>query len=204
MYTNPADHLLDIITSVNNDFITANQNTYLFMKQLTIDLNMNYDTHDVQMNNLPLGPSWNKQVRILIRRNFQEQRYSFQVIIVSFIQSIIMAILIGTMFYQIGHSQLSVFRRESILFSCVVNQSLFGALMIINSFPIERTLTLRERASGTYCASAYFTAKTLTETLVQLPVPIVFVSLLSKFEIYSKRIFNNPVRKHRKTSNNKF
>jgi hypothetical protein len=37
-------------------------------------------------------------------------------------------------------------------------------------------LTLRERASGTYFASAYFTAKVLADTLIQIPVPIIFVS----------------------------
>jgi ATP-binding cassette subfamily G (WHITE) protein 2 len=50
--------------------------------------------------------------------------------------------------------------------------------MLINSFPVERALTLRERASGTYFASAYFTAKIIADTLVQLPVPIIFVSQL--------------------------
>ncbi len=190
MYTNPADHLLDVITPTKNDLITADQETRSPEKQLNIDaairaahpaididLNMGCDKRDVQMNNLPLHPKWNKEVRILLRRNFQEQRRKFEIILVSLVQSVIMAILIGTVFFQIGNSQKSVFRRESILFSCVVNQCLFSALMIINSFPAERTLTLRERASGTYRASTYFTAKILTDTLVQLPVPIVFVSL---------------------------
>ncbi|CAF4717710.1 unnamed protein product, partial [Rotaria sp. Silwood2] len=43
---------------------------------------------------------------------------------------------------------------------------IFDALMVINSFPVERTLSLREQASGTYYASAYFTAKIVADTLV--------------------------------------
>jgi ATP-binding cassette subfamily G (WHITE) protein 2 len=190
VYTNPADHLLDVITPVKNGSIGIDHETPSSEKQLTIDaaifaaqptididLNMGCDKRDVQMNNILLHPKWNKQVQILLRRNFQEQRRKFQTIFVSFVQSVIMAGLMGSVFFQIGNSQKTIFRRESFLFSCVVNQSLFGALMIVNSFPAERTLTLRERASGTYYASAYFTAKILTDTLVQLPVPIVFVSL---------------------------
>ncbi len=190
MYVNPADHLLDVITPTRNEPITTNQETFSPEKQLTIDaailtahpaididLNMGCDQRDIQINSFPLYPRWNKQVRILLRRNFQEQRRKFQVILASLVLSVIMAVLIGMVFFRIGNSQKSVFRRESILFSCVVNQGLFGALMIINSFPIERTLTLRERASGTYHASAYFTAKILIDTLVQLPVPVIFVSL---------------------------
>lgn len=164
-----------MITATNNVSI----NVIAAYPSIDIDLNMGCDNRDIQMNNSPLHPKWNKQVRILIRRNFQEQRYKIQVIFVSLVQAVIMAVLIGTVFFQISNSQKTVFRRESILFSCVVNQSLFGALMIINSFPVERTLTLRERASGSYCASAYFIAKTITDTLVQLPVPVTFVSFIS-------------------------
>jgi hypothetical protein len=34
---------------------------------------------------------------------------------------------------------------------CAFAEGLFGALATINSFPGERMLALRERASGTYC-----------------------------------------------------
>jgi ATP-binding cassette subfamily G (WHITE) protein 2 len=53
-------------------------------------------------------------------------------------------------------------------------QGIFAALTLINSFPSERMLSLRERAAGTYYASAYFLAKSTAETLFQLPVPIIF------------------------------
>jgi len=53
-------------------------------------------------------------------------------------------------------------------------QGMFGALQTINSLPSERLLSLRERAAGTYHASAYFLAKMTSETLFQLPVPVIF------------------------------
>ena len=130
-----------------------------------------------QMNNLPLHPTWFTQVRILLHRTFQEQFRQSSIIITSLVQTMIMAVLIGTVYLKIGNTQKSIVRREPALFFCAVNQGVFGALMVINSFPVERTLTLRERASGTYFASAYFTAKIVAETMLQLPVPIIFVSL---------------------------
>ena len=45
---------------------------------------------------------------------------------------------------------------------------------MINSFPGERALALRERAAGTYHASSYTLAKMTAETVVQLPLPIIF------------------------------
>jgi ATP-binding cassette subfamily G (WHITE) protein 2 len=130
----------------------------------------------VQMANLPLNPTWIKQIEILFRRNLREQSRRLNVIIISLIQTIIMAVLVGTVFLNIGHTQKSIVRREPVIFFCIINQGVFGALMVINSFPVERTLTLRERASGTYFASAYFTAKIIADTLAQFPVPIIFVS----------------------------
>jgi ATP-binding cassette subfamily G (WHITE) protein 2 len=144
-----------------------------------IDLNMGVDKRLVQMNNLPLNPTWFTQVRILLHRTFQEQFRQSSIIITSIIQTIVMAILIGTVFLKIGNAQRSIVRREPALFFCAVNQGIFGALMVINSFPVERALTLRERASGTYFASAYFVAKIIAETLIQIPVPILFVRIIS-------------------------
>ena len=147
-----------------------------------------------QMNNLPLNPRWIKQIEVLFRRNLKEQTRKLNVILTSLIQTIIMAVLIGTVFLKIGHTQKSILRREPVIFFCMINQGVFGALMVINSFPVERTLTLRERASGTYYASAYFTAKIFADTFVQIPIPILFVSQI--FIFVSKKqnvLFNSHV-----------
>jgi ATP-binding cassette subfamily G (WHITE) protein 2 len=144
---------------------------------LDIDLNMGVNKRLSQMSNLSCNPTWHKQVRILFRRNVREQFRKIHIIITSILQTIIMAVLIGTVFLKIGNTQKSIVRREPVLFFCAINQGVFGALTVINSFPVERTLTLRERASGTYFASAYFTAKILSDTLVQLPIPILFVCI---------------------------
>lgn len=93
----------------------------------------------------------------------------------SIIQTIIIAFLFAIVFIRIGNDQSSITRRTPALFFTVINQGIFGTIMVINSFPIERELTLRERAAGTYCASAYFIGKTLSDILFQLPIPIIFV-----------------------------
>jgi hypothetical protein len=142
---------------------------------LHIDLNMGVNKRAVQINNFQPNPTWIKQVEILFRRNLRDQSRRLNVMVISIIQTIIMAVLVGTVFLNIGHTQNSIVRREPVIFFCMINQGVFGALMVINSFPVERTLTLRERASGTYFASAYFTAKIIADTLIQLPVPIIFV-----------------------------
>ena len=147
---------------------------------LDVDLNMGVNKRIVQMNDAPLHPTWLTQVGILLERTFQEQFRQKSIIITSLSQTIVIGILIGLVYLKIGTSQTSIVRREPSLFFCAVNQGIFGALMVINSFPVERTLTLRERASGTYYASAYFIAKIVAETLIQLPIPVIFVSRISQ------------------------
>lgn len=138
---------------------------------------MGEDKRVVQIANYQSNPPWHKQVRILFRRNLREQSRKLHLLATSIIQTVIIGVLIGTAFLQIGTTQKSIVRREPVIFFCAINQGVFGALTVINSFPVERTLTLRERASGTYFASAYFVAKIFSDTLVQLPIPILFVSV---------------------------
>ena len=112
------------------------------------------------------------------------------------VQTVFMAVLIGTVFLQIGTGNAGYTRRQPSLFFCAINQGIFGAMTMMNSFPSERTLVLRERAAGTYYVSAYFVAKTIgmpcmrqyscifrslsqtVDTIVQLPMPIIFSSIV--------------------------
>eukprot|EP00953_Heterococcus_sp_UTEX-ZZ885_P028758 15330-Heterococcus_DN1.PRE.2 len=118
--------------------------------------------------------SWFKQFSVILERTLKEQTRKKTELTTQLIQTVIMAFLIGLAFLNIGNTQKSIVKRGPVLFFCAVNMGMFGALTTINSFPGERMLALRERASGTYLASAYFFAKVTAETLVQLPLPLIF------------------------------
>ncbi|CAF1042088.1 unnamed protein product [Adineta ricciae] len=191
LFTNPADHLLDVITPPKSGANNSDEPQLTLEQQaavdeaivkaqppIDIDLNLGVNKRVGQMTNIPPNPTWHKQIRVLVRRNLREQSRKINIIITSILQTVIMAVLIGTVFLKIGTNQASVVRREPVIFFCVINQGVFGALTVINSFPVERTLTLRERASGTYFASAYFVAKIISDTLVQLPIPIIFTCIV--------------------------
>jgi ATP-binding cassette subfamily G (WHITE) protein 2 len=120
------------------------------------------------------GPSWLQQFRILSERYFKEHWRKRNKLVISFIQTLINAVLIGTVFLQIGSSQTSVSRRQPVLQFLCINQGVFGAFSIINAFPEERGLMLRERASGMYKASAYFMSKITVDALVQIPMIVTF------------------------------
>lgn len=117
---------------------------------------------------------WTSQYAVLTRRCLKETLRSRAVIIAQVLQNIFMAILIGTVFLHIGTGQVSTTKRQPALFFCVINQGIFGALIVINSFPSERKIVLRERAAGSYFVSAYYMAKITSETIIQITSPIIF------------------------------
>lgn len=162
-HENPADHFMDVI-SAGPDKLTP-------PPQEEVDLRAGID----RPRFLPRDTTpWIQQFSVLFRRSMREQWRKKEIIAVLVGQSLLMAVLIGTVFLHIGETQSSISRRQSVLFFCCINQGIFGALLTINSFPAERILVLRERAAGTYFVSAYFLAKTSAETLSTLLSPIVF------------------------------
>jgi ATP-binding cassette subfamily G (WHITE) protein 2 len=121
---------------------------------------------------------WTHQFRVLFRRTVKEQVRAWPMLATQLFQTVLMAVLIGTAFLKIGTSETSIVRRHPVLFFCVVNQGIFSSLIVINVFPRERLLVLRERAAGTYYVSAYFLAKSAAEVLLSLVFPILFTITL--------------------------
>jgi len=168
---NPADHFLDIISPLGQDLGIDDQDTFKNEYDVTDqDLLLGFNKRILPRDQVP----WHIQFKVLFQRSLKEQWRKKNLVAIQILQTIFMAILIGTVFLQIGHDQSFINTRQSVLFFCCINQGIFGALITINSFPGERVLSLRERAAGTYHVSAYFLAKSLAEALTQLFIPLTF------------------------------
>lgn len=191
-FTNPADHILDVITFVpGSDPAKIAHNIEQLENQYRLrygdeeeedeDTKKPIETQNIQKALTEWKPAnvhsrtpWIDQFKVLLRRSFKDLLRNRNVWILQTILTILCAILIGTVFLQIGNTQTSVTRRQPVLFFCVINQGVFGALIVINMFPSERKIVLRERAAGTYNSSAYFMAKIVADTAVQIFMPIIF------------------------------
>jgi ATP-binding cassette subfamily G (WHITE) protein 2 len=176
---NPADFFLDVITPDT----TASAEALVEMDNLLQTGGFNSPSVNLDLGaGHPLKPRetipWVHQFRVLFRRVLTEQLRSWPMMLAQLAQTVLMATLIGTAFLRIGTSETSIVRRQPVLFFCVVNQGIFGALIVVNSFPRERMLVLRERAAGTYYVSAYFVAKNCVEILLSTAYPIIFTITL--------------------------
>eukprot|EP00762_Andalucia_godoyi_P006405 ANDGO_02927.mRNA.1 ABC transporter G family member 22 len=202
-HTNPADFVLDVINAVKpEDAIVADANakkiitngkrpTVSSKEQPSSQTNGNADASSVVLipQNAALAfdqengkngllkknrPTWWQQFCVLTVRCAKNVLRARFTLLTQLFQSVLMAVLIGTVFLDIGTGQVSTTKRQPVLFFCVINQGIFGALLSVNSFPAERAIVLRERAAGTYLVSAYFVAKITAETIIQMVYPLVF------------------------------
>lgn len=171
--TNPADHVLDIIMPVNEEFLSQKYEPNNIGEMNNIEVN-------VLKGSERLFPErkdqilWRQQFMILCERNLKEYRMNYKTVLTKIFIWVFMASFIGTVFFQVGNDANSVSKRASSLFFCCINQGIFVAIETLNTFPAERALTLRERKAGTYQVSAYFLARFLIDFLVRLVNPIIF------------------------------
>jgi len=179
--SNPADHLLDVITPLfQEDFEHVDQNVEILQPVLRRYQKSSKDQDNVNesLDRDGHGPSWFAQFWLLVKRTSLSQfrdRYSLYLQI---IQTLIISVLVGTVFLDIGTDQTSIDKRQSVLFFCCINQGIFSALLAVNSYPADRSVVLRERAAGTYSVSAYFMAKAFVETIVQSIPPALFTCIV--------------------------
>jgi len=92
-------------------------------------------------------------------------------------QTIFMALLMGTIYFQMQLDQGSIQDRVGALFFVSTNQA-FAMLSALNLLLEERELYNREVAGGTYRTSAYFLAKSVVDAPLFLVFPLIFGTIV--------------------------
>lgn len=117
--------------------------------------------------------SWWTQVRVLSRRairqkrgNLLERAYVMQVVAIS--------LICAFFWFQMDTSEDSIDDRIGALFFFVVFWSFFSIFSALFTFPAERAVLFKDRASGAYRLSAYYFAKTTVETPADAVYPLLF------------------------------
>jgi ATP-binding cassette subfamily G (WHITE) protein 2 len=164
-----ADFLLDVVTPGKDDEVVDAHSALSF---LHVDLSLGFDKKPFEEAGYT---SWLNQYTTLLLRNFLAYSRRRDQILMNFLATSMLAFFICMgVWKNIGTGQPSVALRQPSLFFACVCQGVLGSLQSINSFPAERAIMLRERASGAYHVSSYFCAKTTVDMIAQLWPPIVF------------------------------
>ncbi|KAG0483048.1 hypothetical protein HPP92_011132 [Vanilla planifolia] len=119
--------------------------------------------------------SWLSQFSILLSRSLKERRHeTFNSLRV--FQVLAAACLAGSMWW---HSSIhDVKDRLGLLFFVSIFWGVFASFNSVFTFPQERVIFLKERASGMYSLSSYFMARMAGDLPMELILPTVFVVVI--------------------------
>ncbi|CAF1011653.1 unnamed protein product [Adineta ricciae] len=126
------------------------------------------------------------QMLILYSRSFRLTGKA-QFTLLNFIQSIVLAIISGLCWLRMEFREDTIPDRSSFIFFLMTFWPLHTLMMGLLSFPFERGVIEKERASGAFRLSAYFVAKSLAEAPLKLVLPTMFLII----SYWMARINNN-------------
>lgn len=146
---------------------------------MTVDMSMG-EEKDAFLASNHKRLSWLSQWWVLFLRSIHSHLRKWDVLALNVVVTLVIAgFVCGSVWNDIGTTKSSGSRRQPALFFCVIHQGIVASLQGTHSFPLERALMLRERASGAYTVSAYFLGKTLADIVImQLLPPILFTCVV--------------------------
>lgn len=120
-------------------------------------------------------PSWLHQFTVLFRRSMYLHLRRYDIILINvFVTMLVSTFVSMSTWRSLGTSNSSTSRRLPALFYCTIHQGIISSLQGTHSFPLDRAIMLRERSAGTYTVSAYFSAKSTADFVVQVISPVIY------------------------------
>lgn len=114
---------------------------------------------------------------VLFQRELVNVKRNKALTIVRAVQSVASSLLIGLIFLQLERNMSSLQPRLFSSFLLVFAQFLFALLGVVNAFPAERAVFLRETQDKLYHPAAFYLAKVLVDTLMQSFFPLLVLAI---------------------------
>ncbi|KAJ9567855.1 hypothetical protein OSB04_003821 [Centaurea solstitialis] len=180
---NPSDFLLDLANGISSDdsnhedqnavkqrLVSAyKSNLGTKVEALEVHDHLNDVSNDKESDRWTT--TWLQQFTVLLRRGLKERRHeSFDVLKIS--QVFVIAFLCGLLWWQSDISHLQ--DQTGLLFFYAGFWGFFPLFQAIFTFPQERDMLAKERASGMYRLSSYFVSRTMGDLPMELVLPTCF------------------------------
>ncbi|XP_052729464.1 ABC transporter G family member 22 isoform X4 [Vigna angularis] len=121
------------------------------------------------------GASWFEQFSILFSRGFKERKHDYFSWL-RITQVLSTAVILGLLWWQSdANNPKGLQDQAGLLFFIAVFWGFFPVFTAIFTFPQERAMLTKERTTDMYRLSAYFVARTTSDLLLDLVLPVFFL-----------------------------
>ncbi|XXG42862.1 hypothetical protein AAC387_Pa01g3035 [Persea americana] len=186
---NPADFLLDLANGVSSCGSKGDRTSVLKQALVAayddnIRNKLEEDLQDISDSSVGThvhgneigrwATTWSDQFVALLQRDMKEKKHqAFSPLRI--VRILAVAFLMGLLWWRSGVINLR--DQTGLLMFTSGFWCIFGAVQAIFTFPLDRTMLIKERESGMYRLSAYFTARMTSELPLQLTLPAAFITI---------------------------
>ncbi|KAK6166710.1 hypothetical protein SNE40_023343 [Patella caerulea] len=122
--------------------------------------------------------SWFQQFRAVFWRSWVGLLRDVVLFRVRVFQTAVVALILGLIYLQQENDQTAVMNINGCLFLFIINMSFTSMFAVVNTFPIEVNIFLREYGSGLYRVDIYYLSKSLAELPSFILIPFIFISVV--------------------------
>jgi len=120
--------------------------------------------------------AWWSQFMILLHRAMRNSRCVIFTPL-NIIKAGFMGVFMGMIWFQLQYTEANVKDINGYLFFTMSFWVLDGTVQALLSFPAERAVIYKERASGSYYLSAYILAKSISEAPTRVALPLIYLTV---------------------------
>lgn len=122
--------------------------------------------------------SWVEQFSVLMVRGLKERRHEY-LSYLRFVQVFFISLIVGCLWWRSKRNNSSeISDQMGLVFFIAIFWGMFPLFTAIFTFPQERAMLMKERASDLYRLSSYFLARTLGDLPLDLVMPTIFVLMV--------------------------
>ncbi|CAM6047793.1 unnamed protein product [Sphagnum compactum] len=178
---NPADFVLDLASGNVNDFLVDSYHQELAPKEETIlqaDSEITKELRLATLEKMERSSTWVQQFMVLLVRGWKERRHDY-LNWLKFVQVVTLSIIVGLLWWQSKlDTETELSSQLGLVFFIAIFWGMYPLFTAIFSFPLERAMLMKERASDLYSLTAYFFARTLGDLPLDLVLPSIFLIIV--------------------------
>lgn len=194
-YSNPADHFMKVLQAHTDAdmvrvqrYIDAQAKKSSDTSNNSSDSHNNHDEHKLEEKHssskieVESRAPFYKQFGELTKRGWITQIRNPLAFQARMGQNIVMSLLVGLVYLQLGHHQVNIGDRIGALFFVGIGQIMSALNGVLLTFPLERALLVREYSNGMYSVPSYYLGKMVSTIPFDIFFPILF-SCISYFMV---------------------